>query len=727
MSAEEKKRGAVLLGVKIGIFAYALFVVTGVLAFFFVSQTELPSLALLENPKPELATQVISSDGEVIGEFYVKRRYYLPYDSIPPFFIKALIATEDRAFFDHWGIHLSRVIKAMIKNILAGHIREGASTITQQLARNLYFSHEVTIERKIKEALTALQIEKRYTKKEILELYVNSVYFGRGAYGLQVASQVYFGKPPQELTLSECAYLVALLKGPSIYDFQKNYDAAIARRNLVLQNMRTVGFITRAQYEQARKEPLRVQEGKRYMMTGGTDLAPQFVEMIRQLVETDSAIRGYDLYRDGLRIYTTLNARIQRYVNAAYQSHIRWLQENFDRRWDWDAFPKLKEAIIRKAIEESEQYQSAETGEEREQIRRKLRRNRRFIDSVLKRATQIQTGIIVIENATGAIRALVGSTDQGLIARYGLNRVTQIRRQPGSAFKPFVYLAALYNGLTPNTLVDASTFEYPLPNGDLWVLTGRKSDTGLVPLRIALKYSINSVAGRLITNYTTPEEVIQIARRMGIESPMDPVLSIALGSEEVSPFEITRAFMCFPNEGMYIEPYAITRIEDAHGNVLYNRNHTVDARSAIEPQYATEMIAMLEEVVNGGTASRIRQYFAYPACGKTGTTNDYADAWFIGSTPELTAGVWVGFDDRRITFGNDIGYGGVAAAPIWGMIMQKVYDDPLLPYTATKDFPRSILPLQQFQDSVQSIPTIEPSPSLLPTIEERKVHFPKMR
>ncbi len=716
----------VMLGAAIALGLFLVGVVGVVVLVVSAMSSGLPSLEALENPKSELSTQVISADGEVIGEFYVKRRRYLPYDSIPPFFIKALIATEDRAFFDHWGIHVMRILKAAVKNVLAGRIKEGASTITQQLARNLYFTHKVSLERKIKEALTAIQIERRYTKREILELYANSVYFGRGAYGLQVAAQVYFNKAPSQLTLGECAYLVALLKAPNNYDYRVNYEKAIQRRNLVLKNMLAMGYITQQMYEEAIAEPLKPAEGE----TVARDpyaIAAQFVEMVRRSLSRDTLLYGYDLYRDGLKIYTTLNYRIQRYAWQALQQRLQWLQKQFDRQWRWRRFPELRKAILERAIRNSQQYQTAAPAD-RQKIRAQLLRDKRFVDSVLHRATRIQGAVVVLDNETGAIRALIGSTLLEPTERYGLNRALQIRRQPGSAFKPFVYLAALYNGLTPDSLIDATTFEYPLPNGETWVLQGREQDTGKVPLHIGLKYSINSVAGRLIAYYTTPEQVIQLARKMGIESPLEPVLSIALGSEEVRPFELTRAFMCFPNEGLYVEPYFITRIEDRFGNVLYNRNGRIDARPAIEPKYARQMVTMLEEVVDGGTAARIRQDFVYPACGKTGTTNDYADAWFVGATPQLTAGIWLGFDDRRITFGDKFGYGGVAAAPIWGKMMRSIYEDKLLGFDPTRDFPRDQTALQLPADTTDLIPQIERT-IILPqlTAPEQPVRFPVLK
>ena len=640
----------------------------------------LPSLEQLENPPQELASRVLSADGEVIGQFFIKRRSYLPFDSIPTPFLQALIATEDRAFYRHWGIHPARILKALIKNILAGDLtREGASTITQQLARNLYFGREVTLWRKLREALTAIQIERTYSKNEILQMYTNTVYFGRGAYGLAVAAQVYFDKSPSELSLAECAYLVALLKAPELYDARQYPERALQRRNLVLRLMWENGFLTEAQARAAMAEPLRLADPSDIPRLG---LAPHFLEMVRQAVEQDVRLQGYDLYRDGLTIYTTLNARIQRYAAAAVQEHLAEYQRLFERSWTWS--PELLNAVLRNAIAAAPEYLSAPP-EERQAIARRLRQNRRFVDSVRYAATRIQTGLVVLDLATGDILALVGAAPEPPGApfrvRSFLNHVTQIRRQPGSAFKPFVYAAALLRGLSPDSMLPSGPFRYVLPDGSLWEPRGSGEQYGpLVTLTTALKYSINTVAARLITHYTTPSQVAELARRMGIESPLRPVPALALGASEVTPLELTNAYATLARQGIRVEPRFVLRVEDRHGNVLFEHPPTRPVSDALPATVAQTLTAMLTTVVNGGTGSAVRRWYSGPAAGKTGTTNDFADAWFVGFTPDLVAGVWVGFDDRRITFTGWYGQGGRAAAPIWGRLMAKVYSDSTLPY-----------------------------------------------
>lgn len=656
----------------------------------YVLSEGLPSLEELENPKPELATRVLSADGEVIDEFYLKRRTYMPFDSIPRAFINGLIATEDREFYNHWGIHAVRIVKAAVKNVVRGRLSQGASTITQQLARNLYtnIGQERTLSRKIREAVTAIQIERTYTKNEILELYINTVYFGRGAHGLQVAAEMYFNKSPQELSVPECAFLVGILQRPALHENLKNPQASTNRRNVVLYSMMVEGFISEAQYDGFKTVPIVLTQPEE--TTVEKSIAPHFVEMIRQQLTREdnkalAVVRRFDLFRDGLVIYTTLNSRMQQYANQAVEDHLKQFQKDFQRSWRWEGKEELLNELLDKAIKSRPSYIAANAAD-RKAIAAKLKKNAEFVDSVKQEATRIQVGFSAVEAGTGEIRAMVGSSIFGKQSRYTLNRVTQIRRQPGSSFKPFVYAAALDKGLSPYTSVESGWLSYKLPTGKTWDVAGSKSG-GPMSLATALKFSINTVAARLITDYTTPNEVIRLAKRCGIKTGLMAVPSLALGSGEVSPMEMISAFTVFPNEGMAVEPYAIERIEDRFGNVLYDHaKQGLTISDAMNPRVAKQMTGMMRNVVNGGTASRVRNWFPYEAAGKTGTTNDFADAWFVGFTPQLVAGIWTGFDDQRVKFTGWYGQGGSAAAPIWGRFMQKVYKDPLLQYDAKRRF-----------------------------------------
>lgn len=655
------------------------------IVLFFIINGNVPSFAELENPKQDLATRIISADGEVLDYFFIERRTHLPYDSIPHEFIESLIATEDREFYNHWGVHATRSVQAIFKNIFMGK-REGASTITQQLARKLFLDQSPTLRRKILEAFTAIKIEQTYTKREILELYSNTVCFGRGAYGLQVASQLFFGKRPKELTVAECAYMVALLKNPVGYDALNNYERAIGRRNLVLQMTNEHGKLSAAAYVEALEQPITMSTKKNQSRLG---IAPHFVEMVRQTLERDEegeyGTKSYDLYRDGLIIHTTLNAKVQRYANSAVEEHLAGFQTQFDKTWRWANNKEALGSLLSAAIRGRADYIAAETDEEKRSISEKYKKNRGFIDSVKRRNTLIQTGVVVLNPASGAVLGMVGASPQAMRmtpeARYSLNHAVQIKRQPGSSFKPFVYASALEEGdLSASSLVESGPFSYTLPSGETWSPSGSSTAGGPLPLSSALKFSINSVAARLITEHTTPEKVVKLARRCGITTPMDAYPTLALGAEEVKPIDIISAYGTFLNQGIYVPPYYITKIEDRMGNIIYERKKSKKITDAMHQKTAQTMVRMMEGVVNGGTASSVRQFYKYAAAGKTGTTNDYADAWFIGFTPQIVAGVWTGFDSQRIKFQGWYGQGGRAAAPIFGRMMKKIYDDQTLGY-----------------------------------------------
>jgi penicillin-binding protein 1A len=684
-----------------------------------VLSSGLPTLEQLENPPQDFATQVFSSDGELLDHYAVKRRTQLPFDSIPRSFVNALIATEDRAFYDHWGLHVARIMKAAVKNVLSMRTKEGASTLTQQLALNLYFERERSIARKVREAWTALQIERTYTKHEILEMYANTVYYGRGAYGIGVAAQVYFNKPAIKLTDAESAYLVGLFKAPERYG--SDDSLGISRRNLILGMMRDEGYLTEDRYQKAIVEPLA--KPKPQMITRG--IAPHFVEMIRQQLTSESErLGGYNLYRDGLIIHTTLNAELQKHLNAAVDEHLTTYQRMFNGRWSWRGQSTLLNALLDRAIAKKSEYVSA-SPTQRPAIAARFKRSQSFVDSVKQSVTTIQAGVVVLDPHTGAILAMVGASPQAMkldpASRYSLNHATQIRRQPGSSFKPFVYASALEQGLSMDATIESGPFTYTTATGDIWSPRGTSKEGGPMPLRSALKLSINSVAARLITENTSPSKVVDLCQRLGITSPLHAVPSIALGSVEVTPLEMTAAYAAFDNQGVSVQPSAITRIEDRMGNVLYEARLPKVMNDALSPQLAQNMISLMRGVVDGGTASGIRRFFRHEAAGKTGTTNDFADAWFIGFTPQLVCGVWVGFDDRRIKFTGDEGQGGRAAAPIWGRFMQRAYADNGLSLTQY----RFTSIIADSADTVNRDIMIDPPREESPTAEPPTEEVPK--
>lgn len=674
--------------------AAAVFLIVLMVYVYDTVSSNLPSLEQLENPPQNLATKVLSADGTVLDHFFVERRINLPYDSIPKDFINALIATEDRTFYNHWGVHLRRVINSFVKRIFMGR-NEGASTITMQLARNLFLTQEQSMKRKIRETFIAIQIEKNYSKQQILEMYTNTVIFGRGAYGIQVAAKTYFNKSPGQLTTAECAYLVGILKHPEKYNGLRNLKYAIDRRNTVLELMLDEGYVTDEQYQRAVSEPLIIDKGAFYGART-TYTAPHFVEMVKETIKNNSeefaGVKGYDLYRDGLTIYTTLNSRIQRHVEKAAAEHFGKYQKIFAKSFSWSKNKSVLEYHLMKAIEDNPLYIAEPAKSKKREIERSLRRDKSFVDSIKNAVTTVQAGVVVIDPKTGAILGMVGASPKFMrenpAAKYSLNHAVQIRRQPGSSFKPFVYASAMEQGLTPNSQIECGPYSYKMDDGSVWSPKGSGGCTEgqTVTLAEGLARSINTVAARLITQNTNPEKVIALAKRLGISARyLKPVPSLSLGAGEVSPIEMTTAFGVFANDGIYVEPFLITRIEDKFGNVLYERKAAKKIQEAVSPSIAHKITAMMQKVVDYGTAHRVREFFKNcEAAGKTGTTNDYADAWFVGYTPQLVAGVWVGFDDRRITFTGGYGYAGQVAVPLWAKFMAGIYSDKKLPYKQRK-------------------------------------------
>ncbi|HTP81072.1 MAG TPA: PBP1A family penicillin-binding protein [Bacteroidota bacterium] len=663
-----------VLMVWVGIAIAAVFITW----YGFYIASGLPPLEKLENPRPELATKIYSVDGEVLDQFAIKNRTRISLDKLPPGLVQALISTEDKQFYHHWGIHLTRVFKALVKNVATFSIREGASTITQQLARNMYLKPDRNvldkITRKFRELVTSVQIERNFTKDEILELYLNVAFFGRQAYGIESAAQTYFGKPASDLRMGEYTMLVGMLKGPSYYDPVNHLDRSLRRRDIVLGQMVKDGILSPDSADLVRRDSLNIRVTENEFRTG---IAPHYVEWIRRLLLTKAEKYGFDIYRDGLQVYTTLDSRMQKNAIRAIEEHLNVFQRGFDSTFDWKARPEILKDDVDKMIHDTEPYRKARNATMRDSILEAYRSNPAFVDSVKRVAQTIEVGFVVIDPHNGHILSMVGGRNFRQF-KYGLNHVTQIRRQPGSAFKPFVYTVALDNGYPPCYELWNLPVTIPMPDGTRWTPENfDKSIGGKYTLREAVKESINLIAVRAILEIAPAKQVAEYAHRMGIHSPIPPYESIALGSVEVSPLELTSSFGVFPNEGVLVNPIAILRIEDKDGNVI--EENEPEKHEVLSKETAYLMTDLLKGVVNGGTAYRaIRSFYTGQAAGKTGTTNDYGDAWFVGFTPQLVAGVWVGFDDGRIKFGSSDGQGGRAAAPMIGRFLQYTYEDPVI-------------------------------------------------
>ena len=662
-----------------------LFILFGIW-FYFVIISELPSLEQLENPKPELATIVYSSDGKILDKFYIKNRTYITLNKIPDKLVKGLVATEDKNFYNHWGLHSFRIFKAFIKNIFHFSLtREGASTITQQLARNLYLSREISLTRKLKEAITAIQIERTFTKDEIIELYLNVAYFGRSAYGVSSASQMFFNKEAENLNLEESALLIGILKGPAYYDPYNHTQKAIERRNLVLKEMEEEEIISTEVCDSLKKIQIKIRS---YEEINSKGIAPHFVEHIRQEMLKLQNEYGFDIYRDGLSIYTTLDSKMQKAANTSVEEHLGEYQKNFDSRFKLKNYKSILEKSIRKFAKETDEYRFAQDID-KEKIFNKLLNSKSFEDSVKKVLQTIEIGFVALDVRTGAIVSMVGGRNFKTF-KYGLNHVTQIKRQAGSIFKPFVYLTAIDNGYPPNYLIENSSIELDDGTGEKWTPKNfeGEGDGSLMTLREGLKNSVNLVAVRTVIDGVAPiEQVIDYANKMGIKSTLPPYPSLALGSGDVSPMEMVSAFNVLPNKGMYVEPFSIVKITDKSGKIIYESKKNV--KEVLSEETAFIITNMMEDVVNGGTGTRVRNFFNRPCAGKTGTTDDYADAWFVGFTPQISTVTWVGFDNKAIRFASSDGQGGRAAAPIFGKFAKYVYENKTLN-----------LPLQYFSQPI---------------------------
>jgi penicillin-binding protein 1A len=581
-------------------------------AFWFMrgTVTDLPDRqALRQVGSMAQATTLLDVKGRQAFTIFKEQRIEVPLSRVSPNLVRAILAIEDQRFYDHGGIDVVRVAGAAWHNVREGRRAQGGSTLTQQLARQSFLTPDKTIRRKLKEVIVAARLENEFTKDEILELYLNKVYFGDGLYGAQAASLGYFGKPASDLTVAEAALLAGVVKAPSSYAPTVSRERAVARRNVVLQAMRDSRVIDGATYDAAVNTPLRLRDALRHEEAYGQ----YFKEEVRkQLVQQF----GWDrVYQGGLKVHTTLDLDVQ----------------------------KAAEAEVTRAIAEIEQRQA--------------RRSRRADDG----ADPLQAALVAIEPHTGEVRALVGGRD---FERSRFNRATQARRQPGSAFKPFVYAAALERGYTPATLITGLNEPIMTLEG-AWVPEDGHVQGDSITMRAALRTSSNRAAVRMLEDVGI-STAVRYAERLGVGS-VPNVPSLALGSGEVTLLSMTSAFGAFANHGMVTPPILITRVETTDGQVLYQA--APKPQRALSEATAYLMTTMLADVINAGTAWQARRVgFRLPAAGKTGTTNDYHDAWFVGYTPSLVAGVWVGYDQPRTIIGN--GYASDLAVPMWGRFMK---------------------------------------------------------
>jgi 1A family penicillin-binding protein len=592
-----------ILGLVLMISCVAVAVVGFMMALISRYSQDLPDVERLRSYQPSETTRIYAANGELIATLFKENRTWLPIEKIPLNFKHAVLATEDARFYHHQGVDLVGIARAAVTDYRSGGAAQGASTITMQLARNIFLHPRATLQRKIEEMLISIQLEKKFTKEEILELYLNQIYFGSGAYGIEAAAETYFNKKAADLTLGESAMIAGMPAAPSRYSPQVNFRLAKHRQILVLKRMVDCGYCTQKEALEAARQALKVAEPKQ---TATILKLPYFTTYVLH-----ELFQKYDedlLYRGGLRIYTTVDPKLQAYAEEA----VKW-----------------------------------------------------GINTLNVGRNVHQSSLVAIEPKTGYIRAMVGGT--GWTDANQFNRAWQTQRQPGSSFKLFVYSCAMENGYTPDSVVPDSPVTFRLGPTESW--SPKNSDArfmGGINLKTALQWSRNVVSAKLVAALG-PDKVIDLAYKFGVKSHIDPNLSIALGAVAVSPLEMATAFATMANHGVHIEPSGIKTIKDPDGNILEDNSFPY-AQQVISPTTALMMTECLQNNVDAGTGAPAKLDNGRPAAGKTGTTDSHRDAWFCGFTPTLAAAVWCGNDDNSQMWHT---FGGDTSAPIWKRFMER--------------------------------------------------------
>jgi len=634
------------------LFLFACFLI-GLIYLLFLSK-DLPSLEELQKFNPEQVSKIMSSDGEVLSELYFHKRDVVKIGEIPKDLRNALLSMEDRSFYDHSGLRFQSILRAVIINIITVSKKQGASTITQQLARNMYntIGFKKTINRKLKELITAINIEQTYTKSEIMELYLNSVYFGHGRYGVQAASEHYFGKDVDKLELGECAILIGLLPAPARYSPINHPERSVVRRDLVLNVMYNQKYISSSEYDLAINK---VPSDKESIRNKG--IAPYFTEYIRRELEKIDEELNVDLYKDGLVINTTLDSRVQRILNKYFNEGLKKNQRIFDKE------------LINNDIK----------------LNYIANRNSITVDSLIKVVTQdtiipsklrdqllVQGAAVIIDPVSGSVLGMIGGRQEEVYLDH-FNRSSQAKRQPGSVFKPFIYLTALEKGNKTTTQLLNQPLAIFIDDTTHWNPQNHDGSTGLLTtLREGLKKSLNLISVRIVQELIRPADVVKNAKLFGLTTRIKPVDAIALGVSEVIPLEITSAYSAIANNGIITKPNSIVNIKDRHGRII--KNFIPDSKEIKDENLIYIIRDMMKSVIDSGTGGSIRwKYkFSSPMAGKTGTTNSKADAWFVGFTPQLSIGVWIGMDDPGVSLGEKQ-FGSNAALPIFARTIKGVY------------------------------------------------------
>ncbi|MGE5842784.1 MAG: penicillin-binding protein 1A, partial [Deltaproteobacteria bacterium] len=701
-----------------------LFLVGAAATLWYVWSSNLPYIGSLREYHPPVVTELYSEEGEVIGRFWDEKRIVVPLDHLPKHLVQAFIAAEDARFYEHEGVDVQSILRALINNVMAGRIEQGGSTITQQVAKSLLLKDtEKTYRRKVREATLSLQIEKEFSKERILYLYLNQIYLGQGAYGVEAAARTYFDKNASELNLAESAILAGLTQAPSRYSLFLHFSRAKARQKYVLERMREEKFITPSQEKDALASPIHVNRAAE----SSFDKAPYFTEHVRRTLENKYGREA--LYREGLKIYTTLSFGMQRAAQAAvekglleldkregYRGPLRPVKQEDAASSQKSASREPKEGTLRQGATVQALVEKVDDQKKEAWIRMGNRTGLLPISEMkwakrpgattlkspkevlkaedlilvslkeegpppfdwtcsLEQAPEVQAALLAMEAHTGRVRAMVGGRD---FWTSQFNRAIQAKRQPGSAFKPIIYAAALDWGMTPSTVIlDAPYLSSLNPEDEIWRPKNFKEKfLGPTLFRTALVQSRNVITVKILRQVGIPY-ALSYAKRMGVESEMSPDLSLALGSSGLSLSELIRSYAVFANGGSLVDPIFVHRVLDRHGNLL--EENVPAKKEVISSETAYVMTDLLKAVISEGTGWRSKS-LKRPAAGKTGTTNDLRDAWFVGYTPHLVAGVWVGYDDRNPM--NQGETGSRAANPIWLYFMAEAVKN-----RPSEDFP----------------------------------------
>lgn len=634
--------------------------VVGLFTWLFFLSKDLPSLDELERYDPDLITRIVSADDQVIQELFTTQRTLVKSNEIPPHVKKALIVTEDQRFYRHWGMNLFRTVYNLSLNMFTGEIHGGSSSLTQQLARSLYarIGFKQTYLRKIRELITAVQIEHTFTKEEILTMYLNTVYFGHGTYGLQAASTKYFNKRVENLTLDEGAILVGMLRSPAYYSPITHPDRSRHIRNVVINNMFNEKAINAVERNYFKSLPIETYIPDSIDVA---NVAPHFGEYVRRQLEKEDDELGVDLYRDGLTIFTSLDTRLQTIANEVLALELERVQALFDARMMDEESKALADILEKHNIDltvDTVRLMISDSVEMTHQIEELL---------------TVQAQLISLDVETGEIKAMVGGKD---FNKSKWNRSTQMKRQPGSAFKAFLYTAAIDNGYPVTTKLLNQPVVIKLGTNDSTDWRPKNYDLsmgGETTMREGIRRSLNLIAVRTIQELIAPAAVVEKARAMGITTRLYPGDALALGASGVYPIEMAAAYAVYPRLGIWIEPLGILSVQDRFGGVL--RNYNPERKEVLGRGTSYVMLSLLETVANRGTGVGARSRFGFhePAGGKTGTTTGFTDAWYVGFTTRLSTAVWVGMDSPSISLGPGMA-GSALGVPIWAQYMKAVYD-----------------------------------------------------